>query len=120
MKKFDIIVIAAFLAAAGAAYGILNINKSGGKTADIYVKGRYYTTLPLNKNTVYTPNAAPSVKIEVRDGKIGFIESDCPDKVCIHTGFLSTAGQTAVCLPNAVSVVVRSENESEGVDTVAG
>lgn len=120
MKRTDLIVIAVFLALAGIAYGILNINKTDGKTADIYVKGEYYDTVSLDKDTVYIPADVPSVKIEVRGGKIGFIESDCPDKICIHTGFLSTAGQTAVCLPNAVSVIVRSEKDGEGVDTVAG
>ncbi len=117
-KIADFIVIAVFLAAAGIAYGVLNLNKTGGKTADIYVKGEFYTALPLDKNTVYTPEAAPSVKIEVKDGKVGFIESDCPDKICIHTGFLDISGQTAVCLPNAVSVVVRGGKTEDEVDSI--
>ncbi|MBR6399606.1 MAG: NusG domain II-containing protein [Firmicutes bacterium] len=119
MKKFDFLVILGFLAAAGLAFALLGLAGSGGKTADVYVKGKYYDTLPLDKDTVYIPKDVPSVKIEVRDGKVGFIESDCPDKVCIHTGFLGTAGQTAVCLPNAVSVIVRGGDDG-GVDAVAG
>ena len=117
MKKTDVLVIAVFLAAAGIIYGVLNFDKKGGKTADIYVKGEFYENIPLDKDRIYTPAAVPSVKIQVKDGKIGFTESDCPDKVCIHTGFLSTEGQTAVCLPNAVSVIVRGDDD-EGVDTV--
>ena len=118
MKKDDIWAIIVFLAAASISYAILNFNKTGGKTADIYVRGDFYESIPLDEDTIYTPAAVPSVKIQVKDGKIGFIESDCPDKVCIHTGFLSTEGQTAVCLPNAVSVVVRGDDDDEGVDTV--
>ncbi len=118
VKKTDFIVIAVFLAAAGVLWGVLNLNQKSGKTADIYVKGEYYTTLPLDKNTVYSPAEVPNVKIEIKDGKVGFIESDCPDKVCINTGFLHTAGQTAVCLPNAVSVTVRGGNDEDELDSV--
>ena len=118
VKKTDFIVIAVFLAAAGILWGVLNLNQKSGKTADIYVKGEYYTTLPLDKDTVYSPAEVPNVKIEIKDGKVGFIESDCPDKVCINTGFLHTAGQTAVCLPNAVSVTVRGGNDEDELDSV--
>jgi hypothetical protein len=59
------------------------------------------------------------VRIAVRNGAVGFVSSDCSDKICIHAGFLSVPGQTAVCLPNraAVQVTARgAEAKEEALD----
>ncbi len=37
--------------------------------------------------------------------------SQCPDKICVHTGKLTKAGETAICLP--AKVVLRLEGPSE-------
>ncbi len=58
-----------------------------------------------------------TVTLRVEDGRVRFTHSDCPDKVCVHTGWLSRAGQTAACLP--AGVLVRVEGE-DTVDIVAG
>ena len=44
--------------------------------------------------------------MEVKNHRIAFISSDCPDKVCIHNGWLSREGEQAICLPNRVSVTL--------------
>ena len=36
--------------------------------------------------------------IEVRDQEIRMYEIDCPDQICVNTGFVSKPGQTIVCL----------------------
>ena len=46
------------------------------------------------------------VLLEVKNHRIAFISSDCPDKVCIHNGWLAREGEQAVCLPNRVSVIL--------------
>ncbi len=38
-------------------------------------------------------------------------DSQCPDKICVHTGKLTKAGETAICLP--AKVVLRLEGTSE-------
>lgn len=55
----------------------------------------------------------PYVVFGVEDGFIAFVESDCPDQVCIHMGRLSRVGQSAACLPNRVSVVIIGEVDDE-------
>lgn len=49
--------------------------------------------------------------IEVRDGKIRFARSPCSGKQCIHSGWLSEAGDFAACLPNRVSLVIASKEQ---------
>lgn len=50
-------------------------------------------------------------------GKIRFERADCPDQVCVATGWLTRPGQSAVCLPGRL--VLRVEGEGD-VDAVSG
>jgi hypothetical protein len=47
--------------------------------------------------------------IVVEKGRIRFQKADCPDKICVNTGWLKKPGDTAVCLPNRVVVKIESE-----------
>lgn len=54
--------------------------------------------------------------ILVEKGRIRFKEADCPDKVCVKTGWLSSKGDMAVCLPNRT--MIKIEGQSKDVDIV--
>lgn len=45
--------------------------------------------------------------------------SDCPTQDCVHTGTITRSGQSIVCLPARVSVVLTGGTDS-GVDAVIG
>ena len=64
----------------------------------------YVITLEEDR-VLYIPQH-PAVKFIVSDGRIAFYKSDCPDQVCVRTGFLHLSGQLAVCLPNRVVLSV--------------
>jgi len=49
-------------------------------------------------------------------GRIRFMEADCPDKVCVDTGWLYKTGDMAVCLPN--KVMIKIEGKSQDIDIV--
>ena len=51
------------------------------------------------------------ITFQIRDHAIRFLESDCPDKVCIHTGFLKNDLDVACCLPNRTIVLVEMVTE---------
>ncbi len=46
----------------------------------------------------------PDVRLKVEAHKICFYEASCPDKICERTGWLSKAGDTAVCMPFRTAV----------------
>lgn len=46
------------------------------------------------------------ITFQIRDHAIRFLHSDCPDKVCIHTGFLKNDLDVACCLPNRTILMV--------------
>ncbi len=58
------------------------------------------------------------VMIQVEKGRVRFASSDCPDRICVHSGWLSKAGQVAACVPAGISLRVTGGNS--GVDAVAG
>ena len=42
--------------------------------------------------------------ISIKQGKVRFKQSPCPNQYCVHQGWLSRAGQVAICLPNQISL----------------
>jgi hypothetical protein len=42
--------------------------------------------------------------ISINNGQARFKRSPCPNQYCVHQGWLSHAGQVAICLPNQVSL----------------
>ena len=108
IKKGDVILIAVLLIVAAIYFGFShNANE-----ASVYYDGDLFTVLPLNKNkTVEVGNTV----IKVEDGKVFFEYSDCPNKICMKSGKLYKAGQTASCVPNGVVIVLSGADEPDGV-----
>jgi hypothetical protein len=52
-------------------------------------------------------------KITAEQGRIRFTEADCPEKICVNTGWLSKPGQAAVCLPNGLIIRIEGSDKSE-------
>ncbi len=44
--------------------------------------------------------------VEIGNGRARVAQSDCPDQVCVHSGWLSRNGQTAACVPAGVCVQI--------------
>ena len=62
----------------------------------------------------------PDVVFQIfADKSIAFVQSDCPDKVCIHMGKLIKANQFAACLPNKMILkVVSGKKENKSPDLI--
>ena len=54
--------------------------------------------------------------IEVNNGKIRFLQADCPDQVCVNTGWIDRPGQIAVCLP--AGVIIKIEGVQTDIDII--
>ena len=42
--------------------------------------------------------------ISIAQGKVRFKQSPCRNQDCVHQGWLSRAGQVAICIPNQISL----------------
>ena len=47
-----------------------------------------------------------NVVLQAEKGRIRYLRSDCPDQICVKTGWLTGAGQMAACLPNKSIVTI--------------
>lgn len=119
-KRNDIILIAVLLAAAGIAFGAIQLGKKSGGYAVVVQEGREVATYPLNEDVTvtFTTPAGGHNTLVIKDGKADVTEADCPDKLCVNQHSISCNGETIVCLPNKLVVKIVSEAEAD-VDVIA-
>lgn len=55
-------------------------------------------------------------RIQVADRGARFVASPCSQKICIHTGWLRHAGDTAACLPNGVSMRIVGGRQFDSIN----
>lgn len=105
MKK-NILFALVILAAAGAL-ALWGAGRGAGAQAVVSVAGAETQRIPLSRDGTYSIEGAPfPVTLEVRDGAIRFVDSQCPDHICEDFGWLSKEHDQAVCAPAGVVVSV--------------
>ena len=91
-----------------------------GLAAEILVDGERVAVLPLSADQSYFVSAKGySLTVCVEDGAVFVSHTDCPDRVCEHTGRVSAKGASIVCAAAGVLVRVVGGGETD-VDFVAG
>lgn len=116
-RPADIIPIILLLAVPLIYFISENVAENDGAYAEISCDGEIVGTVSLGINGVYSYPRTGEMEFTVSDGGIWVSKSDCPDKICMDTGRLCRAGDTAVCVPNRVAVTVCGESD-EDIDGV--
>ncbi len=121
IKRSDVFVIFLTLLLIFTSFLIFRHSSSQNAVAIITVDGKAEKEidLTLQEDCIITLKTDPIVTLEVKDHKIRFINSECPDGTCEKMGFLSSSGQTAACIPAKVIVTVDGTDDSK-VDAVVG
>lgn len=121
-NRFDALValIIALLAVAAALWFYLPRSQSGQLTVVISVAGEETRRVPLSDFTETTVTGSSyTLRVSTRDGGVAVTDSDCPTQNCVHTGVITRAGQSIVCLP--AQVVVHLEGTaSDAPDVIVG
>lgn len=95
---------------------LLMISKSYDScVADIYQDGQLLESISLEQvQESYIieikGDSGYTNRIEVQHGKIGIVWADCPNRLCVHMGFLETPAIPIVCLPNKLVIRLRPES----------
>ena len=85
----------------------------------IYVNGKKIAQIPAERDTVFSVNGAlGKVVLEVKGGRIRVVRSNCPEKICIKTGYISSAGQSIACVPNKLIVVAEGKQSQGKYDAI--
>lgn len=126
MKRFKIGDFVAALLVLGLAAGVFALGRgqAGGLlTAEIRQDGvtvRTITLTGLGQPVEFTLQGERYENtIRAENGRICVLHATCPGQDCVHAGWLTRAGQSAVCLENRVSVTLVGSAQS-GPDAVAG
>ena len=58
--------------------------------------------------------------VAVEPGRIRIVEADCPDKVCVKTGWIDGPGRPIACAPHGLTITIECEGGgADDVDAVA-
>lgn len=89
-----------------------------GKTVVIVTPDETFEYALSENRKIQIESRGVHLYIEIADGKAFVYESDCPDGVCVASAAISNTGETILCAPAGVSLVVKGGDGD--VDFVAG
>ncbi|MGD9808605.1 MAG: NusG domain II-containing protein [Deferribacterales bacterium] len=83
--------------------------KSSGEKKLYLISKDEKTRIPLKEHKITLDGG--DVIIEVTKDGARFIESDCPNQICIHAGWAEKCGDTVACVPNKYALVIECKEE---------
>lgn len=106
------LIIIALVAVLCASWVIFGESLSVGECiAEISVDGEVVRRIDLREaedGSFTLEEYGKNIVFEIKDGSIRFLSSDCPDKICVYTGFVKDSMHPAVCLPNRTAINLTS------------
>lgn len=117
MSRADACIIALCGLAVGASYGLLWQGDGHAGIATVWADGTEVARLPLDEQRLFEVDGPVGTSIvEVRPGRARVRASPGRQQICVRQGWLSRAGETAVCLPNRVVVAIEgAEREFDAI-----
>lgn len=110
MKKYlPIIITIILILIFGISYLIIDyVSMNNVSTiAEIYQDSKLIKVVDLSKEDTFTittqDGSYNTIHINL-DGEIAIIESSCPDKTCVHTGYTRIPSKPIICLPNKLEI----------------
>ena len=113
-RKNLIFALVVLVLAAALYFGVRTAHsgKGGGLQAVVDFGDGITETLPLDTDHDYLYDVGDYVvHLQVKDGAVAFLDSQCPDHVCEQFGRLDKDGAWAACIPAGVYVVVEDTAE---------
>lgn len=105
------------LASLATLYQLVPTQPSG-HTARIIHKGQILLELNLNKDQRVTVGGDRGpVVLQVKNGAIQIIESECQTRFCIKNGAINNVNQIIVCVPNRIVIKILGD---PGLDVITG
>lgn len=58
------------------------------------------------------------IMVQVSGNRARVLAADCPDQVCVHTGWLGPLVNRSICVPNRLVLELMVEDEDRGIDEI--
>lgn len=119
-KWLIVVIITAALTGIGLNMYWIAGERNQAKHVVISVDGQVRKTFPLRQGYVGEFSIADHGVnvIEYQDGRVRMKESDCPDQICVQSGWISMPQQQIVCLPYRVVVKIAADSPADVDDIV--
>lgn len=121
IKKGDVLLLAAFLAAAllialspilRNALSSHRNHKEENAVLEIHIAGDLYGTYSLSENqTLEIHSSYGNNTLTISGGTAVMTASDCRNQICVRSGGISEPGQMIVCLPHRLSAEILPASE---------
>lgn len=121
LRPMDLIWIGVLLAVCGIALLFFYRPWAAAETAvtaQISFQGKVVREidLPAASDEIFVLAENPKVSFQIENHAIRFVNTDCPDHLCENVGYISQPNHAAICLPNQVSLQIRSKDA--GLDAI--
>ena len=117
-NRYDALVVLVVLALA-AALAVRPFLAARAPQSVVSADGQELDRLPLAQFGTHTyANNGYTLTVTAAGGAVSVTQSDCPGQDCVHSGAVSRAGQSIVCLP--ARIVVELVGAADGYDLVTG
>ena len=107
ITKKEILILLGIIAAALIALLVINLTSHEGKRAVITIENSIVKEVALTDSGEFTVDGIYNVTFEVSDGSIRIKENDCPDKICVDTGWISKTNERIICMPKKLIVEIK-------------
>lgn len=111
VNRWELLVIIVLLGVSVIAAVLMKFSGRNGSCAVIQC-GDSVFTVNLDEPGEFTLDECGDTVFEIADGKIHIKEAVCPDKICAETGFISSPGQSIICVPEKIVITISGESES--------
>ena len=116
MTRADRVLIAAVAIIAVAAWPLGSAVAAGDPSRAVISGPAGDSAVTLGEDATYVVEGLTGdVTVQVADGAIAVTGSACPDRVCVNTGAVRSAGSVVACVPNGVVIRVGGEGP-DGLD----
>ncbi|MDE7260717.1 MAG: NusG domain II-containing protein [Oscillospiraceae bacterium] len=111
-RRNDLLLIAGLFLAAALVW--LLVRPSGtGNWAVVTVDGEEIVRCPLDMDQTVTVGGEAYNVLQIAGGEASVIEANCGDHTCVHIGAVSRKGETIVCLPHRLVVVIEGGGRTD-------
>lgn len=103
-------------AVAGIGLNMAVISTASGQEAHISKNGQPVGTLQLRQGyheELHLGEAVGYNVVEADNGRIRVKAADCPDQLCVRTGWIRVSPQQIVCLPYRVVIKIESPRPTD-------
>ncbi|MBD3182089.1 NusG domain II-containing protein [Candidatus Poribacteria bacterium] len=117
--RYDKLLIVFLLAAGLLSFVLIRIKSTPSNTVVVEVDGKEASQYNLETDGIFSiEGPRGKTRIEIKNKRVRVIESPCPKKICIQSGWIYKSYQTIVCVPNRVTIHLgrtREDNEVDGI-----